>query len=135
MKLMTQGQMTLAGTRPESLDAAADRLRPLTVDLRGDWLADGLKRGLYKTREIQLCGRPQYVVFFSVTDQNALNANAVAFVGDGQPDHTLLFAGLEVIARELSCYGIVGHTERRGMVERALQHGYAVRGVLIEKLL
>jgi hypothetical protein len=132
---MSTEEMIIAGTRPETLDAAADRLRPLTVDTRGNWLADGFRKGFYKTREIQRAGQPQYVVFFSVTDQNALNANAVAFVGDGKPDHALLWAGLDVIAREVKCEAIIGLTERRGMVERAIEQGYKVRGVLVEKVL
>jgi hypothetical protein len=141
MKLMTVGEMiSLAVPSEETLTVAQDRLRPLTAETAGtlDGLAEGLKASppRYKTREVQLDGKPYYVFFFSVTGQNLLEVNYSVFVGEKrQNDKWLWCLGAEMIARELNCRGITFVSKRRGHIEQGLNGGYEMDGVKMSKLI
>lgn len=136
MKLMDTDQLIATACTDERLLSAADQqLFPLLREagLSDDFLSAGLKAGRYKSREIQLAGKPLYVVYFTVGDKTAYFV-AAASVSNTRAPH-LLFEGLEIIARQFRCERIVFNTKRAGLVRFGVSCGYETRGVAMEKKL
>ena len=132
---MSSGDMiALATPAYETISLAEKRLLPIGNEICDeDWISTGLAKGFYKAREIQRDGKPLYVAFYHVDDQNFLVANGGAFVGDEKPDTWLWTLGLEMLARELKCRGVRFQTRRRGLVEQAVKRGYEIEGVVVSK--
>jgi len=124
--------LALATPSEASLSLAQKRLAPTGNRFYdADWLSSGLAKKFYRARELQRNGKPLYVAFYHIDDQNFLSANAGAFVGDGKADPHFWAKGLEMLALEEKCRGVRFQTARRGLVEKALADGYEIEGVMV----
>jgi hypothetical protein len=128
--------IALATPADATISRAEKKLAPAGHGIYdAEWISTGLAKGFYRAREIQRDGKPVYVAFYHVDDQNFLVPNGGAFVGDGEPDSWLWKIGLEKLARELKCRGVTFQTRRRGLVEQATRDGYKIEGVVLSKIL
>ena len=122
---------------PVELDAVADsqrQLAPVVGDLAdADWLTRGVSQGVYSVRDIALGGDPAYRYFYQVNDHNQLYLAAVLALGAA--DFALCVWGAERLASDLGCVGITFNTQRRGLIERALEYGYTIGGIVLVKKL
>ena len=134
---MDTDQLIACACQDETVLSAADqRLFPLLREagLSDDFLSAGLKAGRYKSREIQVAGKPLYVVYFMPGADKTVYFVAGASVSNTRAPH-LLFKGLEIIAREFGCERIVFNTKRAALVRFGVSCGYETRGVVMEKKL
>lgn len=123
----------LAAIDESAIAEAQKKLLPVVGDIcDAEWLAAGVRQGIYRAVEVRKNGVAQYRYFYHINDQKFLNVNASVFVGT-EPDQYIWNLGADMIARMENARGIIFCTNRRGHIEKCERFGYKILGVLMSK--
>lgn len=137
MKLMLASQcLELLAARETVLAEATTIMRPMQPETVGtDWLAYGVKEGWFNVTEITIDNRPALVVWYHMSADGGFIVNGAASVNPHVDQTAALYAGITAMAKESGSRYIEFTTQRRGLVEKTEKYGFAVRGVVLRKML
>jgi hypothetical protein len=115
-------------------DLAAERLC-LVTGMDGATLRRLTDEGFLQAFIIMADDKPMFCVWAHITLDNVLHINGIAQLHSGGSQFSYLVTSIEQLAESVKVNAIRFCTRRQGLIDKAIDYGYTVESVVMEKRL